>query len=160
FARRRETALRIALGASRGRIVRELLVQSLILAAGGTALGLLIAPTVVRVLLTFLPSGISGIDLSTDVNLRVFGFALSVSLVTAALFSLVPAFRAARAEPLLAIKEQSSAVSGGLGLRKVLVIGQIALALVLLIGAGLFVRTLASLRAKGPGFATGNTILM
>ncbi|HEX2456961.1 MAG TPA: ABC transporter permease [Vicinamibacterales bacterium] len=160
FARRRETALRLALGASRGRIVRELLVQSAILAIGGAFLGLLFAPFVVRVLLSFLPSGVSGVDLDTAINPRVFGFALLAALVTAVLFSLAPAFRAARAQPSLALKEESSAVSGGLGLRKVLVVGQIALALVLLIGAGLFVRTLSSLRAQGPGFATANTILL
>ena len=160
FARRRETALRLALGASRGRIVRELLVQSLILAVGGAALGLLIAPAVIRVLVSFLPSNTSGIDLVTDVNLRVLVFALAAACITALLFSLVPAFRAARAHPSLALKEESSAVSAGVGLRKILVIGQIALALVLLIGAGLFVRTLASLRAKGPGFATANTVVL
>src|SRR5262245_28697604 len=76
FARRRETALRLALGASRGRVVRELLVQSIILALGGAALGVVLAPTVIRALLAFLPSGFSGIDLSTDLNLRVFAFAL------------------------------------------------------------------------------------
>jgi predicted permease len=160
FARRRETALRLALGASRGRIVRELLVQSLILALGGAALGLLIAPGVIRALVSFLPTATSGIDLVTDINLRVFAFALAAACVTAVLFSLAPAFRAARAHPSLALKEESYSVSGGVGLRKILVVGQIALALVLLIGAGLFVRTLASLRAKGPGFATANTVLL
>jgi len=160
FARRRETALRLALGASRGRIVRELLVQSLILSVSGAALGLLIAPGVIRALLSFLPTAASGIYLVTDINLRVFAFALAAACVTAVLFSLAPAFRAARAHPSLALKEESSAVSGGVGLRKILVVGQIALALVLLIGAGLFVRTLASLRAKGPGFATANTVLL
>jgi putative ABC transport system permease protein len=160
FARRRETALRLALGASRGRIVRELLVQSLILALGGAALGLLIAPGVIRALVSFLPAATSGIDLVTDINPRVFTFALAAACVTAVLFTLAPAFRAARAHPSLALKESSSAVSGGVRLRKILVIGQIALALVLLMGAGLFVRTLASLRAKGPGFATVNTVLL
>ena len=160
FARRRETALRLALGASRGRIVRELLVQSLMLALGGAALGLLIAPGVIRALVSFLPTAASGIDLATDINLRVFAFALSAACVTAVLFSLAPAFRAARAHPSLALKEESSNVSGGVRLRKILVVGQIALALVLLIGAGLFVRTLASLRAKGPGFTTANTVLL
>ena len=147
-----------------GRLTRPhrpgTVVQSLILAAGGAALGLLIAPGVIRALVSFLPTGPSGIDLVTDINLRVFGFALGAACATAVLFSLAPAFRAARAHPSLALKEESTAVSGGVGLRKVLVVAQIALALVLLIGAGLFVRTLASLRAKGPGFTTTNTILL
>jgi putative ABC transport system permease protein len=160
FARRRETALRLALGASRGRIVRDMLMQSLILAVGGAALGLLIAPAVIRTLVSFLPTDASGIDLVTDINLRVFTFALAAACVTAVLFSLAPAFRAARSHPLLALKEESYAVSGGVRLRKILVVWQIALALVLLIGAGLFVRTLTSLRAKGPGFVTANTVLL
>ena len=160
FARRRETALRLALGASRSRVVGELLVQSSILAMGGAVLGVLIAPVVIRTLLSFLPAGVSGVDLGADINLRVFGFAMAVALITAVLFSLAPALRAARSQPLLALKEESSAVSGGMGLRKVLVVGQIALALVLVIGAGLFVRTLGSLRAKGPGFGTADQILV
>ena len=109
--------------------------------------------------MSFLPAATSGIDLVTDINPRVFTFALAAACVTAVLFTLVPAFRAARASPL-ALKESSAAVSGGVRLRKILVVGQIALALVLLIGAGLFVHALASLRAKGPGFATANTVLL
>jgi predicted permease len=160
FARRRETALRLALGASRGRIARELLLQSGILAVAGALLGLLVAPTVAQALLSFLPPGVAGVDLSADINPHVFVFALGAALVTAVLFSLAPAFRAARAQPSFTLKEESSTIGAGLGLRKVLVIGQIALALVLLIGAGLFVRTLGSLRAKGPGFVTSNQVML
>ena len=159
FARRRETALRLALGASRGRIVRELLVQSGLLALAGAALGLFVAPAVIQALLSFLPADTGGVDLSADINLQVFAFALAAALVTAVLSSLAPAFRAARAQPSLTLKEESSTIGAGIGLRKVLVIGQIALALVLLIGAGLFVRTLGSLRAKGPGFGTTNQLV-
>ena len=160
FARRRETALRLALGASRGRIVRELLVQSGLLAVAGACLGLLIAPTVVQALLSFLPPEAGGVDLSAEINLQVFVFALAAALVTAVLSSLAPALRAARAQPSLTLKEESSTIGAGIGLRRVLVMGQIALALVLLIGAGLFVRTLGTLRAKGPGFATTNQVLL
>jgi putative ABC transport system permease protein len=160
FARRRETALRLALGASRGRIVRELLVQSGILAVAGAVLGLLVAPTVIQALLSFLPEGVAGVDLSAEINPQVFVFALAAAVVTALLSSLAPAFRAARAQPSLTLKEESSTIGAGIGLRKVLVIGQIALALILLIGAGLFVRTLGSLRAKGPGFGTSNQVML
>jgi len=158
FARRRETALRLALGASRGRIVRELLVQSGMLAIGGALLGVAIAPAVIHALLSFLPADLAAVDLSADISPTVFGFALAAALVTAVLFSIAPALRSARAEPSLTLKEESSTVGAGIAMRKVLVAGQIALALVLLIGAGLFVRTLATLRAKGPGFATGDLI--
>ena len=160
FARRRETALRLALGASRGRIVRELLVQSGLLAVAGAALGLLVAPTVIQALLSFLPLDAAGVDLSAEIDLQVFAFALAAAVVTAVLSSLAPAIRASRAQPSLTLKEESSTIGAGIGLRKVLVVGQIALALVLLIGAGLFVRTLGSLRAKGPGFGTTNQVLL
>ena len=130
------------------------------MAVGRRRVGLLIAPGVIRALVSFLPTGPAGIDLVTDINLRVFGFALGAACVTAVLFSLAPAFRAARAHALARVERGVAAVGGGVGLRKVLVIAQIALALVLLIGAGLFVRTLASLRAKGPGFATTNQLIL
>ena len=156
FARRRELALRLALGASRGRIARDLLVQSGIVALGGAALGLLFAPAVIQALISFLPQDV---DLNSAVNPRVFVFALAVSLLTGLLFGLAPALQAGRADPALALREGSHTVAGGAGARKTLVIGQIALALVLLIGAGLFVRTLATLRARGPGFVTTNLLM-
>ena len=159
-ATRRETALRMALGARRGRIVRELLVQSLLLAAAGALVGVAVAPAVNRALLSFLPQGAATIDLSAELNPRVFLFALAAACATAVLFSLAPAFRAVRVDPALALKEESTTIGAGIGVRKALVVAQIALALVLLVGAGLFVRTLGSLRAKGPGFATTNLIML
>jgi predicted permease len=155
YARRSETALRLAVGASRGRIVRELLVQSAILAALGALAGTLAAPLVASGLLSFLPQDV---DLSPSVNPRVFAFALLVALGTGLLFGLVPALHASRTPAGLALKEGSRTVAGGLGLRKALVVGQIGLALVLLVGAGLFVRTLSNLRTRGPGFATSNLL--
>jgi len=159
-AGRRETALRMALGARRGRIVRELLVQSLLLAAADALVGVAVAPAVDRALLSFLPQGAATIDLSADLNPRVFAFALAAACATAVLFSLAPAFRAARVDPAIALKEESTTIGAGIGVRKALVVAQIALALVLLVGASLFVRTLGSLRAKGPGFATTNLIML
>jgi predicted permease len=160
FARRREIALRIALGASRGRVVRELLTQSAILAAAGAMLGLMAAPTVVRTLVAFLPQDTAEVDLRAGLDPLVFAFALVAALVTAVLFSLAPAFWTARAEPSLMLKEESTTISGGIWLRKALVMAQIGLALILLVGAGLFVRTLGSLRAKGPGFGATNLTLL
>ena len=159
FARRRETALCLALGASRGRVVQELLVQSASVAVIGALLGTLLAPIVITALLSFLPQGTAGIDLSARIDMRLFGFALIVSLITAILFSLAPAFRNARAQPSLTLKEESSTIGAGIRLRKALVVGQIALAMTLLVGAGVFVRTLGNLRAKGPGFDTTNQMM-
>jgi putative ABC transport system permease protein len=155
FARRRETALRLAIGASRGCIVRELLVQSGLLALAGALLGMLVAPLVTSGLVSFLPDAV---DLSTAVNARMFSFALFAALSTGLLFGLVPALQASRTQPGFTLKEESLSVAGGLGLRKALVVGQITLALVLLIGAGLFVRTLSNLRSRGPGFSMSNLL--
>jgi len=155
FAQRRDTAVRLALGASRGRIVRGLLVQSALLALAGAGAGLLLAPAVSGALISFLPDAV---DLHPGIDARVFAFALAVALSTGVLFGLVPARQASRVAPGFTLKEEATSVAGGLGLRKALVVGQVALALVLLVGAGLFVRTLANLRARGPGFATTNLV--
>ncbi len=155
YARRSETALRLAVGASRGSIVRELLVQSAILAFLGALAGMVMAPAVTSGLISFLPEAV---DLSPSVNPRVFSFALLVALGTGLLFGLVPALHASRTPPGFSLKESSRTLAGGLGLRKALVVGQIGLALVLLVGAGLFVRTLSNLRSRGPGFATTNLL--
>src|SRR6185436_10345010 len=96
FARRRETALRLAIGASRGRIVRELLVQSGLLAIAGALVGLVLAPAVSAALITFLPEAV---DLHSGIDLPVFSFALAVALSTGLLFGLVPAMQASRAQP-------------------------------------------------------------
>jgi putative ABC transport system permease protein len=160
FARRRETALRIALGASRARVVRELLVQSAILALAGGLVGVMLAPAVVRSLLAFLPQNTAAVDLRATIDPLVFGFALGAAFVIAVVFSLAPAFRVSRAEPSLTLKAESATIGGGIWLRKTLVMGQIAIALILLVGAGLFVRTLGSLRSKGPGFGTANLTML
>jgi putative ABC transport system permease protein len=160
FARRRETALRLAIGASQGRIVRELLVQSGIIAVAGAIVGTLVAPSVIWTLVSFLPLDSADVDLTAAIDLRVFAVSLAAAVVTALLCSLAPALRAARAQPSLTLREESSTIGTGLGLRRLLVIGQIALAFLLLIGAGLFVRTLATLRAKGPGFSTANLVFL
>jgi predicted permease len=155
FARRADTAVRLALGASRLRIVQEVLVESALLALGGALLGVLLAPAVTAGLVSFLPENV---DLHSGVDLRIFFFALAVALATGLLFGLMPALQASRVAPGFTLKEESRSVAGGLSLRKALVAGQIALALVLLVGAGLFVRTLSNLRARGPGFATTNLL--
>jgi len=156
FARRRETALRLAVGASRGRIIQELLVESAILAGLGALAGLALAPAVTKSLIRFLPNAV---DLNPAVNPKIFGFALFAALSTGLLFGLVPALQASRTQPGFTLKEEGRGVAGGLGIRKALVIGQITLALVLLTGAGLFVRTLGNLRDRGPGFSMTNLLM-
>jgi predicted permease len=153
YARRSETALRLALGASRGRILAESLFQSALLAAAGGALGLLLAPSVIGALIAFLPPGVG---LAPAVDPKVLWLTLAVAVTTGVLFGMMPAVHASRAVPAFSLKEGSSRVAGGLGLRKLLVVGQVALAVVLLIGAGLFLRTLGNLRAQGPRFTTTN----
>ncbi|MPY91260.1 MAG: FtsX-like permease family protein [Luteitalea sp.] len=157
LARRRATALRAALGASRWRIVTEHLIESAVLAAAGGVLGALLAPFISGAVLSFLPE--QGAALSAALDVRVLLFALAVTVLTTLLFGVAPALYAASVRPVNALKEQSSAVTGGLGVRKTLIVGQFALALILLIGAGLFARTLGTLRAQGAGFPTTNLLM-
>jgi len=155
FARRRDTALRLAIGASRGRVMRQLLVESAMLSALGALAGMALAPLVASGLMTFLPEAV---NLHAGVNPRVFLFALAAALATGVLFGLLPALYAGRTQPATALREDTRTVTGGLVLRKALVAGQISLALVLLVGAFLFVRTLANLRTRGPGFSSSNLL--
>jgi predicted permease len=160
LARARTTALRAALGASRGRLLTEQFVESALLASLGCGVGVLIAPPVNRLVLALLPRR-NDVDfaLSAGLDLRVLLFAVGVAALAALLSGLAPALYSASVRPANALKQQSAGVAGGLHLRKALVAGQFALALVLLIGAGLFSQTLASLRAEGPGYSTGNLLM-
>jgi predicted permease len=155
FARRRDTALRLAIGASRGRVMRQLLVESAVLSTLGALAGMALAPLVASGLITFLPEAV---DLHAAVNPPVFLFALAAALATGVLSGLLPALYASRTQPATALREDTRTSTGGLVLRKALVAGQISLALVLLVGAFLFVRTLANLRGRGPGFSTTNLV--
>jgi predicted permease len=158
-ARGREIRTRMALGASRGRITGLLLADSMLIALGGGVLGLVLAPSVSHVLLSFLPQDVVRVDLTSQMDQRVFAFAFVVSVVTGALCGLAPAWQARRVPLICWLKERSgSTAAGGLRLRKGLVVGQMAFTLILLVGAGLFVQTLARLQAKGPGFATANLL--
>jgi predicted permease len=160
LAARRATAMRVALGASRRRVATAHFFESALLAAAGCAVGCLLAPSVSHVLLSYLPQqGAGAVALSADLDLRVLAFALTAAAITTLVSGSAPALYAASIGPMEALKRQSSSVTAGLGLRRALVIGQFALALVLLIGAGLFARTLATLRAQGPGFPTTNLVM-
>ncbi len=159
LARRRETALRSALGASRRRILAEQFIESAILASAGCLAGALIAPPVIRALAAFLPQVYTGGPaLIADLDTRVLAFAAAVTATVTVASGVAPAFYAASVRPVTALKAQATSIAGGLGFRKALVVGQFALALILLIGAGLFARTLGTLRAQGPGFPTANLL--
>ena len=154
-SREREIAVRLALGARRGHIVRQLLVESLLLAGLGGAFGLLLSSWVGDALLRALPFEQAGRSLSGAPDARVLLFTLLVSLATGLVFGLVPAWQATRPELTAALKDESGAVAGGshVRFRKGLVVAQVALSLLLLVGAGLFARSLYNLRTLDPGFA-------
>jgi len=160
-ARHREVAIRGALGASRGQLVRQLLVESLMLAVAGGVGGLLLSTWITRVLVRFLPFDPANMSLSSTPDLRVLLFATSITLLTALLFGLVPALRGSSVSPGATLKDESGSVVGGHGhvrLRKSLVGLQVGLSCLLLIGAGLFARTLQNLRNVDLGFKTENVV--
>jgi putative ABC transport system permease protein len=161
-ARRKEIALRAALGASRTRILRQLLTESLVLALAGGAAGLLLARAGVRALVALGPPGLPRLE-SVALDGRVLAFALVVSLGTGLAFGLVPALQATRRDLADALREgeRGSTESGGRGrLRSVLVSSELALALVLLVGAGLMIRSFVALQAVDPGFDRRNVLSM
>jgi predicted permease len=155
--REREMAIRLAIGAGRRRIIRLLLVESLLLSVIGTAVGLGLAFLADRVLLATYFSADSAGDfpISSVPDVRVLVFALGTMLLTALVFGLAPAIQGSQADIAPTLKDRTGSVAGGrqVFLRKLLVSGQMALALLLLIGASLFLRTLANLENTGPGFS-------
>jgi len=158
-SRQKEIGLRLALGASRWRLIRQLLTESVLLAAVGGALGLVLAMWIKDGLLAVSDWGPSALEPSLD--WRVLGFTLSLSLLTGLVFGLAPALRATKVDLTPALKDSgrsSSAASRSL-LGRGLVVTQVALSLLLLIGAGLFVRTLLNLQRADPGFNTKNLLM-
>jgi predicted permease len=160
-AREREFAVRLAIGADRARIVRQLLVEGLLLAVTGAILGLALAFLAARILLRiYLPADAAAEFVVSPIpDGRVLGFVMGVMLLTSLVFGLLPAVRGSRTEITLSIKDRSGALSaGGISLRRMLVGIQMALSLLLLFGAGLFVRTLRNLESLGPGFPTDHLL--
>ncbi len=153
-ARQHELALRVAIGAGRRRVVRQLITESLILAGAGGALGLGLAWAGVKLLLALRPANIPRL---TDVQVdgTVLAFALGLSVLTGLLFGLAPALHLARSEPSLALQEGGQRASGGRARRRLatgLTVAEVAMALVLLVGAGLLLRSFARLTRVDPGF--------
>lgn len=160
LAAQRATAMRTALGASRARVVSRQLVESATLALAGLALGALLAPLLRAAVLSYLlPPGSVGLGGAQTIELPVFGFAVLVAVFTTVVSGAAPAWHAAAVRPVTALKASVGSVASGLRSRRGLVVSQFALALVLLIGAGLFARTLSTLRAEGPGFTTANLLM-
>lgn len=160
--RRREIAIRLALGSSRSRLVRQLLTESMCLALLGGLLGLMLTLWTSDFLPKFFPAEVeSAFDLSVD--WRVLGFTLGLSVLTGILFGLAPALQASRPNLLSALKDDTAAPEvrgfGRFGLRNALVVLQVALSLVLLICAGLFMRSLRAASTSDPGFNAENVLL-
>jgi predicted permease len=160
-ARKKEMAIRLAMGATRGRIVSQLLIESLSLSAFGALAGLALAYWADKALMAaYLPSDNGGLRISTSPDLRILLFTLGVTLLTGIFFGLVPALQTTKPNVAVTLKDEAAAVVGGghASLRKSLVVAQVTLSLLLLIGAGLFVRSLGNLRNLGPGFDAQNLV--
>ncbi|MCA1591411.1 MAG: ABC transporter permease [Acidobacteria bacterium] len=160
-SRRREIAIRLALGASRARLMRQLLTESLLLSLVGGALGILVALWATDLLLKFRPP--FGVTLALDLGLdaRVLGFTLLTAIITGLAFGLAPAVQATKPELVPALKDEGAA--GGYRrsrLRSLLVVAQVAVSLLLLIGSGLFLRSLMNANAIDPGFNPQNMLLV
>ncbi|MCI0662342.1 MAG: ABC transporter permease [Acidobacteria bacterium] len=157
--RRKEIALRLALGASRLRLMRQLLTESVLLAVIGGGLGLLFAHWCARILLSYLPQQ-NQVALNLTPDLRVLGFTLGVSVLTGLLFGLTPALQATRLDLTSSLKDVTGTSAGRsrLALNKLLVVTQVALSLFLLVGAGLFVRSLQNLKKLETGFDRENLV--
>jgi predicted permease len=154
-ARRREVAIRVALGARRGHLVRQLMIESLLLSLGAGALGVLLAAWAVRLIVAFQPPLPVTLALGLGLDGRVLLFSALVSMLTALAFGLLPALHASRPDPMEALKTaggDAPARRRRVALRDALVASQVAVCLVLLVGAGLFLRSLAAARRIQPGF--------
>jgi len=153
-ARQREISVRLSLGATRGRLIRQLLTESVLLAAMGAALGVLVSYWMRQLL----PPNLS---IATPVDWRIAGFVGGLTLATGVLFGIAPALRSSRLNAGAMLKDGGRTMSGGRSrLGRTLVVAQVAISLVLLVGAGLFLRTVNNLRHVAVGFDTENLLLV
>jgi len=158
-AREREISIRLGLGAGRWRIVRQLLVESFVLAGAGAALGLVVGYWTARALRLLAPDDQVRLAISAAPDARILAFSLTAAAIAALLFGLLPALQVSRPDLVGALKEQAGSIAGGRArLRRTLVVVQVALSLVLLMGSGLFLRSLRHLRTVDPGFEPTNLV--
>ncbi|HXD33038.1 MAG TPA: ABC transporter permease [Pyrinomonadaceae bacterium] len=160
--RRKEIAVKLALGASRARLIRQLLTESMLLALMGGAAGLILAVWTNDFWALVKPADLFyTVTLQNRIDLRVFGFALALSLVTGLVFGLAPALDASKLDlvPSLKLESHTSRLERRFNLRSLLVVTQVALSFMLLIGAGLFVRTLRSIQTINVGYQRGNVLV-
>ena len=161
-AREREMAVRLAIGAGRSRLIRQVLSESLLLSLAGAVAGAVLAHTLSRGLVAFLNTANNQVSLDFKQDWRLFAFLLAVSLVTCVLFGLAPALRASRTAPGAAMKTGGhgmTASRGRLGFRGALVVSQVALSLVLLFSALLFTESLRNLMTDDPGFQAKGVLI-
>jgi putative ABC transport system permease protein len=158
--RQREIAIREALGASRWRVFQQLLTESVVMAIGGGAMGALLAWWAVAAFVASRPSTVPRID-QVAVDLRVLGFAMLISVVTGVAFGVTPAVRASSVDLLASLRDAGrGSRGGGRRMRSTLVVGEVALALVLLVGAGLTIRSFAALMSLDLGFNPSRVVTM
>src|SRR5580693_3600678 len=159
-SRRREIAVRLALGAGRGRLIRQLLTEGLLLSFLASALGLLLAPWAGNLILAFRQPLYALHNVDTSPDARVLVFILLVALLTAVLFSLAPALQSSKPDLVITLKDNTPGTGRRSRLRSVLVSAQVALSLVLLIVAGVTVRRMQDIVNQNPGFATNHILMM
>jgi predicted permease len=155
FARQKEIAVRLSVGASRVQLVRQLLVESLVLSISGGFAGILLAMAMTRGMLALVPSEGNPLLIRAEPDIRILLFTLGLTFLTGLIFGLVPALRASRPDLWTTLKDAVGSIAGAGGslfLRKGLVTAQVALSFLLLFGAGLFVRSLQNLKATDTGF--------
>ncbi len=156
-ARGREIAVRLSLGASRGRLIRQLLVESFLIGVAGSVLGAVLGQWVSRFLVVFIGTSAPDVFVDLHPDWLVLSFTLAIALLTTILFGLAPAFHATRIAPAAALKSAGRNLAGGrerFSLRRGLVVSQVAFSLVLLVGAILFVRSLKNILSVNAGFQT------
>ncbi|HEY6351958.1 MAG TPA: ABC transporter permease [Candidatus Angelobacter sp.] len=158
-ARQREIAIRLAVGASRRHVIQQLLAESILLSLVSGALGIFLAWWLSSALLSMIPAQPNALTFSTKIDSRLLFFTLGISLLTGLVFGLLPSFKLSRPAMVPTLKLEAGVGRGAHGrFRKILVVAQVALSLVLVIGAGLFAQSLYNLRVLNPGFQTDHLL--
>jgi len=160
-ARQREIAIRMALGLGRGRLMRQLLTESLVLSLTGAVLGILFAHWGAQLLVRFLSTTNDTVFLDLNIDVRVLAFTAGIAILTGLLFGLAPAWKGRRVDPQAAMKANARGVIEGskFGIGKALVVTQVALSLLLVVGAGLLLSTFYKLETIDPGFEREHVLL-